>query len=148
MFDKKELIPLLFVCSFFISSATYAAAEPLREVYCFLGGDHNNVKLEFVEYTKPDGKWSGGYVEYGKSGKLISIVGVKFSSEQISGANQDLSESTWLEVGMGGISGKYVMTSQGTRINDFYYQNNKNGKKFQFSDNTGNLIGDDGECHF
>lgn len=120
-----------------------SAGEPLSSDFrCLTETSSGAIRLEWRVFSDPDTRWSGGYVRYKGSKRVIPIVPVKTEiGDRPEGRPWEYT-TTWVEIVDGRIAGQYVVTTQGANIYGFDYRNLRNGKPYAFSQDTGS---DDGK---
>ncbi len=124
------LLCLLFPC------LVLASNEPIsQEVRCLTTNQGKKINVKFVVIYGENG-WSGGYLQYEKSKKPITIIPVKEQADVVAEGRPAQITTTWLEMINGKATGEYLTVSQGARIYKFDYKNFNNKKTFHFSENT------------
>ena len=90
-------------------------------------------RLQFV-FTA-EGKPDVGYVIYQNGNKPITIKMIKEREvRRVKGGGASEYEAQWEEITSDGTGGKYIVVSQGARINEFRYIRKKDGKQFKFEE--------------
>ncbi|PKN20341.1 MAG: hypothetical protein CVU71_00665 [Deltaproteobacteria bacterium HGW-Deltaproteobacteria-6] len=92
------------------------------------------LKLQFVFQTdKPD----KGYVLYQNGSGPITVKLIKEREvRRVKGGGPSEFEAQWEEITSEGTGGKYIVVTQGARINEFRYIRKKDGKLFKFEEDT------------
>ena len=109
---------------------------------CLTESAAQTIRLEWRIFSDPNSNWSGGYVRYKGSSKVIPIVPVKSEVGDKPEGRPWEYITTWAEIVDGRIAGQYVVTTQGANIYGFDYKNLRNGKQYSFSQDIGS---DDGK---
>ena len=90
------------------------------------------LRLQFVFQTD---KSDGGYVIYQNGSGPIALKLLKEREvRRVPGGGPSEFETQWEEITSEGIGGKYIIVSQGARINEFRYIRKKDGKLFKFEE--------------
>ncbi|MCK9393090.1 MAG: hypothetical protein M0Q01_16155 [Syntrophales bacterium] len=96
-------------------------------------GGKTPVRLQFV-FTAED-KPDVGYVIYQKGNRPIAVKMIKEREvRRVKGGGPSEYEAQWEEITSDGTGGKYIVVSQGARINEFRYIRKKDGKQFKFEE--------------
>lgn len=92
------------------------------------------LRLQFVFQTdKPD----AGYVIYQNGSRPIAVKMTKEREvRRVKGGGPSEIEAQWEEITSDDTGGKYVVVSQGARINEFRYIRKKDGKLFKFEEDV------------
>ena len=95
-------------------------------------GGKTPLRLQFIFQTdKPD----TGYAIYQNGSRPIAVKMLKEREvRRIPGGGPSVVEAQWEEITSDGSGGKYIMVSQGARINEFRYIRKKDGKLFKFEE--------------
>ncbi|MBD9503191.1 hypothetical protein IB256_20550 [Pseudomonas sp. PDM17] len=115
----------------FVSNIAFGGIN--TEVLCFHSLGQKEIQLEFRTFYETESKWSGGYVKYSTSSKVIPIVRKSIEEHEMASDAPVDSTSTWIEIDSGDISGEYEISSQGAYVYDFNYTKRKNGNKYYFT---------------
>jgi hypothetical protein len=110
-----------------------SVAADVNDCRCFKSiGVKVPLRLQFVFQTdKPD----IGYVIYQNGSKPIAVKMLKEREmRRVPGGGPSVIEAQWEEITSDGTGGKYIVVSQGARINEFRYIRKKDGKLFKFEE--------------
>jgi hypothetical protein len=124
----KKLFGFLIV----ILVCTSAAADE-NDFRCFKSiGVKTPLRLQFVFQTdKPE----MGYVVYQNGSRPIAVKMIKEREvRRVKGGGPSEVEAQWEEMTSDDTGGKYLVVSQGARINQFQYIRKKDGKIFKFEE--------------
>ena len=126
----NKLLGVLMVILF----CTVAAADE-NDFRCLKStGLKTPLRLQFVfANDKPD----AGYVIYQNGNRPIAVKMIKEREvRRIKGGRPSEIEAQWEEITSDGTGGKYIIVSQGARINEFRYLRKKDGKVFKFEEDV------------
>ncbi|NML17485.1 hypothetical protein [Azohydromonas caseinilytica] len=123
----------LFLVAIFFVAFTTQAREPLAvDFRCLIGGDKQNIHLEWRVFSEPETGWTTAYVKYHGGSKPIPLVQKSEEATQKPEGRPWEMTSIWLEVMEGKITGEYRVVTQGANIYRFQYKNHRNGKEMVF----------------
>lgn len=110
------------------------------------GPAKSRIRLEYRTVYDPDLQWSGAYVLYkGQRSPVTLVQTSRIAQDKPEGRPWEW-ETTYAEVIGGAIKGRYIVASQGARINGFTYVAPGSGRKTEFVDLL-DVYDDDG-CHW
>lgn len=124
----NKLLGVLIV----IMACTFAAADE-NDFRCLKSiGLKTPLRLQFVFQTD---KADAGHVIYQNGSRPIAVRMIKEREvRRVKGGGPSEIEAQWEEITSDGTGGKYVVVSQGARINEFRYIRKKDGKLFKFEE--------------
>ncbi|HEX7863312.1 MAG TPA: hypothetical protein VF555_00095 [Variovorax sp.] len=121
-----------------LSASAASVDSPVSVDYrCLTESTAQSIHLEWRMFSDPNSNWSGGYVRYKGSTRVITIVPVKREVGDKPEGRPWEYITTWAEIVDGRIEGQYVVTTQGANIYGFDYKNLRSGKQYSFSQDIG-----------
>ena len=130
----KSLLIKCVLALLLLTNAVFAVADE-NDFRCLKSiGIKTPLRLQFVFQTD---KSDVGYVIYQNGSGPIALKVLKEREiRRVQGGRPSEFETQWEEITSGGTGGKYIIVSQGARINEFRYIRKKDGKLFKFEEDV------------